>query len=43
MSVISKAGTGFAILAASALVLSGCAAADEMASETTEEAPTAAA
>jgi branched-chain amino acid transport system substrate-binding protein len=43
MSVISKAGTGFAILAASALVLSGCAAADETASETTEEATTAAA
>jgi branched-chain amino acid transport system substrate-binding protein len=43
MSVISKAGTGFAILAASALVLSGCAAADEMASETTEEATPAAA
>jgi len=42
MSVISKAGTGFAILAASALVLSGCAAAaDETASETTEEATTA--
>ena len=44
MSVISKAGTGFAILAASALVLSGCAAAaEETASETTEEATTAAA
>ena len=35
MSVFSKAGSGFAILAASALVLSGCAAAEE-----TEEAVT---
>ena len=39
MSVFKKAGTGFAILAASALVLSGCAAAEEpVAEETTEEA-----
>ena len=35
MSVFKKAGSGFAILAASALVLSGCAAAEE-----TEEAAT---
>ena len=35
MSVFTKAGSGFAILAASALVLSGCAAAEE-----TEEAVT---
>ena len=41
MSVISKAGSGFAILAASALVLSGCAAAEEpVAEETTEEETT---
>jgi len=43
MSVISKAGSGLAIFAASALVLSGCAAAttaepaEEAAEETTEE------
>jgi Outer membrane lipoprotein-sorting protein len=47
MSVISKAGTGFAVLAASALVLSGCAAAEEPAAEepaadeTTEESAAA--
>jgi branched-chain amino acid transport system substrate-binding protein len=42
MSVISKAGTGFAILAASALVLSGCAAAEEAAPEVAEaETPAA--
>lgn len=35
MSVISKAGSGFAILAASALVLSGCAAAEEPVAEET--------
>lgn len=41
MSVISKAGSGFAILAASALVLSGCAAAEEpVAEETAEEETT---
>lgn len=41
MSVISKAGSGFAILAASALVLSGCAAAEEpVAGETAEEETT---
>ncbi|MFZ9105954.1 MAG: ABC transporter substrate-binding protein [Pontimonas sp.] len=45
MSVISKAGSGLAIFAASALVLSGCAAgsaepaAEEAAEETTESAP----
>jgi branched-chain amino acid transport system substrate-binding protein len=38
MSVFSKVGSGIAILAASALVLSGCAAADEAAPEATEEA-----
>ncbi len=39
MSVFKKAGMGFSILAASALVLSGCAAAEEpVAEETTEEA-----
>ncbi len=38
MSVFSKVGSGIAILAASALVLSGCAAADEAAPEVTEEA-----
>jgi branched-chain amino acid transport system substrate-binding protein len=41
MSVLSKAGSGFAILAASALVLSGCAAADDEAA-TTEETTSAA-
>jgi branched-chain amino acid transport system substrate-binding protein len=41
MSVLSKAGSGFAILAASALVLSGCAAADDEA-VTTEETTSAA-
>ena len=42
MSVFSKAGTGFAILAASALVLSGCAAAEEAAPEVAEaETPAA--
>lgn len=42
MSVFSKAGSGFAILAASALVLSGCAAAEEEAPEAAEaEAPAA--
>ena len=35
MSVISKAGSGLAIFAASALVLSGCAAAEEPAAEET--------
>ena len=35
MSVFKKAGSGFAILAASALVLSGCAAAEEEVVETT--------
>ncbi|MEL0256965.1 MAG: ABC transporter substrate-binding protein, partial [Pontimonas sp.] len=43
MSVFSKAGSGFAILAASALVLSGCAAAEEAAPETTDAAETPAA
>lgn len=38
MSVFSKVGSGIAILAASALVLSGCAAAEEAAPEATEEA-----
>lgn len=38
MSVFSKVGSGIAILAASALVLSGCAAAEEAAPEVTEEA-----
>ena len=41
MSVLTKAGSGFAILAASALVLSGCAAAEEEAT-TTEETTSAA-
>ena len=41
MSVLTKAGSGFAILAASALVLSGCAAADDEAA-TTEETTSAA-
>ena len=41
MRVLSKAGSGFAILAASALVLSGCAAADDEAA-TTEETTSAA-
>ena len=42
MSVFSKAGTGFAILTASALVLSGCAAAEEAAPEVAEaETPAA--
>jgi len=46
MSVFTKAGAGIAILAASALVLSGCAAAEEAAPETTDattevEEPTA--
>ena len=40
MSVISKAGSGLAIFAASALVLSGCAAAEEAAVEETTEAET---
>jgi branched-chain amino acid transport system substrate-binding protein len=43
MSVLSKAGSGFAILAASALVLSGCAAADDEAATTTEDDTTSAA
>jgi branched-chain amino acid transport system substrate-binding protein len=43
MSVFSKAGSGFAILAASALVLSGCAAAEEAAPEATDAAETSAA
>jgi branched-chain amino acid transport system substrate-binding protein len=38
MSVFTKAGAGIAILAASALVLSGCAAAEEAAPETTDAA-----
>jgi len=37
MSVFSKAGSGFAILAASALVLSGCAAAEEAAPESSDD------
>lgn len=37
MSVFSKLGSGVAIFAASALVLSGCAASDDVAPETTEE------
>jgi branched-chain amino acid transport system substrate-binding protein len=42
MSVFTKAGSGFAILAASALVLSGCAAAEEAAPEVAEaETPAA--
>ena len=41
MSVLTKAGSGFAILAASALGLSGCAAAEEEAT-TTEETTSAA-
>jgi len=40
MSVFTKAGSGFAILAASALVLAGCAAAEEETTTATEEAPT---
>ena len=40
MSVFKKAGSGFAILAASALVLAGCAAAEEE-TTTAEEAPAA--
>ena len=43
MSVFKKAGSGFAILAASALVLSGCAAAEEEVVETTEEDTTSSA
>ena len=43
MSVFTKVGSGIAILAASALVLSGCAAAEEeTAPETTEETTTSA-
>ena len=43
MSVFSKVGSGIAILAASALVLSGCAAAEEAAPEATEAEETSAA
>jgi branched-chain amino acid transport system substrate-binding protein len=43
MSVFTKAGSGFAILAASALVLSGCAAAEEAAPEVAEAEETTAA
>ena len=39
MSVLKKAGSGFAILAASALVLAGCAAAEEETTTATDEAP----
>jgi len=42
MSVLSKAGSGFAILAASALVLSGCAAADDEAATPAEDDTTSA-
>jgi branched-chain amino acid transport system substrate-binding protein len=42
MSVFTKAGSGFAILAASALVLSGCAAAEEAAPEVAEAETSAA-
>ena len=41
MSVFSKAGSGIAIFAASALVLAGCAAAEEETTTATEEAPAA--